>query len=65
MAGLLIGHARVSANDHELTSQKDALVTLEVTPGKTFTDQGPTGANRARRGLREALAACGAADTLV
>lgn len=32
---------------------------------KTFTDQGLTGANRARPGLREALAACRAGDTLV
>lgn len=29
-----------------------------MTPDKTFTDQGLTGANRARRGLSEALAAC-------
>jgi DNA invertase Pin-like site-specific DNA recombinase len=36
-----------------------------VTPGKTFIDQGLTGANRARPGLREALAACRAGDALV
>ena len=36
-----------------------------MTPEKTFTDQGLTGANRARPGLREALAACRAGDTLV
>lgn len=33
--------------------------------GEDFTDQGLTGANRARPGLREALAACRAGDTLV
>ena len=36
-----------------------------MTPEKTFTDQGLTGANRARPGLREALAACRDGDTLV
>jgi DNA invertase Pin-like site-specific DNA recombinase len=65
MTGLLIGYARVSTNDQDLTAQKNALVTLGVTPGKTFTDHGLTGANRARPGLREALAACRAGDTLV
>ncbi|WP_197023275.1 recombinase family protein [Arthrobacter sp. MA-N2] len=34
-------------------------------PEKAFTDQGLTGAGRARPGLREALAACRAGDTLV
>jgi len=42
-----------------------ALVALGVTSAKTFTDQGLTGANRTRPGLREALAACRAGDTLV
>ena len=48
-----------------LTVQKNALIVLGVTPEKTFTDQGLTGANRARPGLRKALAACRAGDTLV
>jgi hypothetical protein len=65
MTGLLIGYARVSTNDQDLTAQKNALVALGVTPEKTFTDQGLTGANRARPGLREALAACRAGHTLV
>jgi DNA invertase Pin-like site-specific DNA recombinase len=65
MTGLLIGDARVSTNDQDLTAQKNALVALGATPEKTFTDQGLTGANRARPGLREALAACRAGDTLV
>lgn len=65
MTGLLIGYARVSTNDQDLTAQKNALAALGVSPEKTFADQGLTGANRARPGLREALAACRDGDTLV
>ena len=60
-----MGHARVSTNDQDLTAQKNALVALGVSLQMTFTDQGLTGTNRARPGLREALAACRAGDTLV
>ncbi|WP_427136763.1 recombinase family protein [Pseudarthrobacter sp. S9] len=49
MTGLLIGYARVSTNDQDLTAQKNALVTLGVTPEKTFTDQGLTGVNANRK----------------
>ncbi|TDW28789.1 resolvase-like protein [Cryobacterium psychrophilum] len=65
MTGLLIGYARASTNDQDLTAQKNTLIALGVTPEKTFTDQGLTGANRARPGLKEAMAACRAGDTLV
>ena len=65
MTGLLIGYARVSTNHQDLTAQKNALIALGVTPEKTFTDQGLTGANRARPGLREALTACRDGDPLV
>src|SRR5680860_353076 len=65
MTGMLIGYPRVSANDQDLTAQKNALATLGVSPEITFNDQGLTGTNRARPGLREALAACRAGDTLV
>ncbi|NVM96080.1 recombinase family protein [Arthrobacter wenxiniae] len=65
MTGLLIGYARVSTNDQDLTAQKNALLALGVAPEKTFTDQGLTGANRARPGLGQALAACRGGDTLV
>jgi DNA invertase Pin-like site-specific DNA recombinase len=65
MTGMLIGYARVSTNDQDLTAQKNALTALGVSRQKTFTDQGLTGTNRARPGLREALAACRAGDTLV
>ena len=56
---------RVSTNDQDLAAQKNSLAALGVTSENTFTDQGLTGANRARPGLREALAACRAGDTLV
>ena len=62
---MLIGYARVSTNDQDLTAQKHAIATLGVSLQKTFTDQGFTGTNRAWPGLREALAACRAGDTLV
>ncbi|WP_104169509.1 recombinase family protein [Cryobacterium sp. M23] len=65
MTGMLIGYARVSTDDQDLTAQKNALAALGVSLQKTFTDQGLTGTNRARPGLREALAACRAGDTLV
>jgi DNA invertase Pin-like site-specific DNA recombinase len=65
MTGLLIGYGRVSTNEQDLTAQKNALATLGVTPEKTFTGQGFTGANRAQPGLREALAACRDGETLV
>ncbi|TFD50698.1 recombinase family protein [Cryobacterium sp. Hh7] len=65
MTGMLIGYARVSTNDQDLTGQENALAALGVSLQKTFTDQGLTGTNRARPGLREALAACRAGDTLV
>ncbi|WP_233195261.1 recombinase family protein [Cryobacterium sp. M91] len=62
---MLIGYARVSTNDQDLTAQRNARAAHGVTPEKTFTVQGLTGANRARPGLREALAACRDGDTLV
>ena len=65
MTGMLIGYARVSTNDQDLAAQKNALAALGVSHQTTFTDQGLTGTNRARPGLREALAACRAGDTLV
>jgi len=72
MDGLLIGYARVSTNEQDLTAQQNALEHLGVRPslfytdqGLIYTDHGLTGTNRARPGLREALAACRTGDTLV
>jgi DNA invertase Pin-like site-specific DNA recombinase len=48
-----------------LTAQRDALLGLGVETDRIYTDHGLTGTNRERPGLREALAACRAGDTLV
>ncbi len=65
MTGLLIGYARVSTDDQDLTAQRDALAALGVTAERVYVDHGLTGTTRDRPGLREALAACRAGDTLV
>ncbi|MGR0320611.1 recombinase family protein [Agromyces sp. ZXT2-3] len=65
MNALMIGYARVSTNDQDLTIQKQALEQLGVHPDRIYTDRGLTGTNRDRPGLREALAACRDGDTFV
>jgi DNA invertase Pin-like site-specific DNA recombinase len=62
---LKIGYARVSTVDQDLTAQRAALTALGVDPKRIYVDHGMTGTNRARPGLREALAACRRGDTLV
>jgi DNA invertase Pin-like site-specific DNA recombinase len=65
VSGLLIGYARVSTDEQDLTSQLQALSSMGVTAGRIYVDKGLTGTNRDRPGLREALAACRSGDTLV
>lgn len=65
MNGLLIGYARCSTDNQDLTVQRNGLTGLGVTPDRIYVDHGLTGTNRQRPGLREALAACRAGDTLV
>ena len=65
MNGMLIGYARVSTADQDLTSQRDALLRLGVLDSNIYVDHGLTGTNGARPGLREALAAVREGDTLV
>jgi DNA invertase Pin-like site-specific DNA recombinase len=65
VSGLLIGYARVSTDGQDLTAQHDALTLLGVAAERAYVDHGLTGTNRARPGLREAMAACRAGDTLV
>src|ERR1700712_693165 len=65
MSAMLIGYARVSTNDQDLTAQRDALAGLGVVAARVYVDHGLTGTNRERPGLREAMAACRHGDTLV
>ncbi len=62
---MLVGYARCSTDDQDLTAQRNALEALGVQPERIYVDHGLTGTNRARPGLREALAACHTGDTLV
>src|SRR5713101_5709804 len=62
---MLIGYARCSTDEQDLTTQRNALTALGVKPDRIYVDHGLTGTNRERPGLREALAACRAGDTLV
>ena len=65
MEALLLGYARCSTDTQDLTAQRDGLARLGVAPDRIYVDHGLTGTNRERPGLREALAACRAGDTLV
>lgn len=65
MTALHIGYARVSTVEQELTAQINALRALGVEDEQIFVDRGYTGTNRARPGLREALAASRKGDTFV
>jgi DNA invertase Pin-like site-specific DNA recombinase len=65
MAAMLIGYARCSTDSQDLTAQRDGLTALGVEGNRIYVNHGLTGRNRDRPGLREALAACRAGDTLV
>lgn len=65
MTGTLIGYARCSTDEQDLTAQRDALETLGVVPANIYLDHGLTGTNRKRPGLDQALAAVRTGDTLV
>src|SRR5680860_448286 len=65
MSALLVGYARCSTDQQDLTAQRDALLTLGVEVERIYVDHGLTGTNRERPGLRVAFAACRAGDTLV
>src|SRR5919206_1571088 len=65
MDALLIGYARVSTDEQDLTAQREALAALGVSIERMYVDHGLTGTNRDRPGLALALAARRAGDTLV
>lgn len=58
-------NARVATDGQDLTAQRNALVALGVEVDRIYVDHGLTGTNRARSGLREAMAACRSGDMLV
>jgi DNA invertase Pin-like site-specific DNA recombinase len=62
---ILVGYARCSISEQDLTIQREVLERLGVDPDRVYSDHGLTGTNRARPGLREALAACRSGDTLI
>ena len=65
MSGRLVGYARVSADERDLTAQREALARLGVAGKRVYVDHALVGANRPRPGLREAIDACRAGDILV
>jgi len=65
MTALLVGYARCSTEQQDLTAQREGLLALGVASDRVYVDHGLTGTNRDRPGLREALAACREGDTLV
>jgi Arc/MetJ-type ribon-helix-helix transcriptional regulator len=58
MSALLVGHARCSTDQQDLTAQRYGLLGLGVESERIYVDHGLTDTNRERPGLREALAAC-------
>lgn len=65
VTGTLIGYARCSTEEQDLTAQRQQLRDLGVSEDRIYLDHGLTGTNRARPGLDQALAAVRAGDTLV
>ena len=65
MGALLIGYARCSTDQQDPTAQREGLTALGVAATRIYVDHGLTGPDRARPGLREALAASREGDTLV
>lgn len=61
---MLIGYARVSTDRQDLAAQLDEMRRFGVEEDRVYTDK-RTGKNKDRPGLREALAAIRAGDTLV
>lgn len=55
MSAQLVGYARCSTDQQDLTAQRDALLGLGVEAERSYVDHGLTGTNRERPGLREAL----------
>jgi len=65
MSETLIGYARCSTDEQDLTAQRQRLAELGVGDERIYLDHGLTGTNRKRPGLDQALAAVREGDTLV
>ena len=63
--GERIGYAQVPIEAHDPTTHRNALVAFGVERDRVYVDEGQSATNRARPGLREAMAARQAGDTLV
>jgi len=61
----VVGYARCSTDQQDLTAQRDILRELGVADDRLYLDHGLTGTTRARPGLEKALAAVRAGDTLI
>ena len=51
MTGHMIGYARASTNEQDLTTQRNGLRALGVSEDLIYVDNGLTGTNRAPRSL--------------
>ena len=49
MSALLVGYARCSTDQQDLTAQRDALLAMGVEPERIYVDHGLTGTNRGSR----------------
>ncbi|MHA6799694.1 recombinase family protein [Bounagaea algeriensis] len=65
MSATIIGYARCSTDEQDLTAQRQRLTELDVADERIYLDHGLTGTTRARPGLDQALAAVREGDTLV
>src|SRR6266508_5987795 len=65
MSETIIGYARCSTDEQDLTAQRQRLAELGVAAERIYLDHGLTGTNRRRPGLDQALAAVRPGDTLV
>ncbi len=65
MSSHLVGYARCSTDEQDLTAQRTILLGLGVAEDRLYLDHGLTGTTRDRPGLSQALAAVRAGDTLV
>ena len=61
----LIGYARCSTDEQDLTAQREALIALGVPPDRVYIDHGISGTKRERPGLDQSPAAVRTGDTLV